>query len=259
MLKNVRIVLIQTFHPGNIGSVARAMKTMGLSELILVNPRSFPDEEATRLAAGATDVLDNAQVVNEISDAVSDCVQVTGASARVRGLPLTHYDEADVMAREMVKTAHSGPVALIFGRERFGLTNEELRHCTHQLTLPANPDYPVLNLSQAVQVCTHELFTAWRRQPESGFRQARPRHATLPTQQQMQYFQEHLETALSEAGFFNQPHARTRDRLRAFFQRARPSRKELSLLRGVINALNGSSGKQPASQADSHDASREKK
>ncbi|RKR02468.1 tRNA (cytidine32/uridine32-2'-O)-methyltransferase [Kushneria sinocarnis] len=257
MLENIRIVLIQTFHPGNIGSVARAMKTMGLSELILINPRAFPDDEATRLAAGATDILDSARVVNDIGDAVGDCVQVIGASARVRGLPLTHFDEADVMARELVETAHQGPVALVFGRERFGLTNDELRHCTHQLTLPANPDYPVLNLSQAVQVCTHELFTAWRRQPDSGFRRARPRHATLPTQQQMQYFQEHLELALTRAGFFNQPHAQTRDRLRAFFQRARPSRKELSLLRGVINALNGSSGKRPTGQQESSGESRE--
>ncbi|WP_319022089.1 TrmH family RNA methyltransferase, partial [Halomonas sp. 3D7M] len=98
MLSNIRIVLVQTFHPGNIGATARAMKTMGLSELLLVNPRAFPDDEATRMAAGATDVLENARCVSSLEEAVSDCVQVVGASARLRSLPLPHFDEPDDMA-----------------------------------------------------------------------------------------------------------------------------------------------------------------
>lgn len=237
MLANIRIVLVQTFHPGNIGSVARAMKTMGLTQLVLVNPRSFPDEEATRLAAGAADLLDHVTVTESLSAAVADCIQVIGTSARVRSLPLPHYDEADVMARELIATAAEGPVALVFGRERFGLTNEELDCCSHQLTLPANPEYPVLNLSQAVQVCTHELFTAWRRRPENAFSMARPKTPQRPTQEQMAHFQAHLQETLEAAGFLNQPHAQTIDKLKAFFQRAQPSRKELSLLRGVLSAL----------------------
>ncbi|WP_106478344.1 RNA methyltransferase [Phytohalomonas tamaricis] len=236
MLSNIRIVLIQTFHPGNIGSVARAMKTMGLQQLVLVNPRCFPDEEATRLAAGATDILDDARVVVTLDEAIADCVQVVGASARIRSLPLPHYEEADVMARELIENTTQGPVAIVFGRERFGLTNDELKSCSHQLTLPANPEYPVLNLSQAVQVCTHELFTAWRRsQGNAVTKQANA--PILPTQEQMAHFHAHLQETLEAVGFLNQPHAQTLEKLRAFFQRAQPTRKELSLLRGVLKAL----------------------
>ncbi|MED5250487.1 MAG: RNA methyltransferase, partial [Pseudomonadota bacterium] len=127
MLSNIRIVLVQTFHPGNIGATARAMKTMGLTELVLVNPRTFPDEEATRLAAGATDVLENARCVKTLEEAVNDCVQVVGASARLRSMPLPHFDEPDEMAQQVIDNAHQAPVALVFGRERSGLTNDEIR------------------------------------------------------------------------------------------------------------------------------------
>ncbi|HET8792140.1 MAG TPA: RNA methyltransferase, partial [Modicisalibacter sp.] len=155
MLSNIRIVLVQTFHPGNIGASARAMKTMGLTQLALVNPRCFPDDEATQLAAGADDVIANARVVGSLAEAVDDCLQVIGASARLRNLPLPHFSEPDEMARSLIENAEQGPVALVFGRERFGLTNDEIRCCTHQVSIPANADYGVLNLSQAVQVLSH--------------------------------------------------------------------------------------------------------
>ena len=136
MLQHIRIVLVQTFHPGNIGAAARAMKTMGLTELVLVNPRLFPDEEANRLAAGATDVLESARVVTSLEEAVNDCVQVVGASARLRSLPLPHFDEPDEMATDVIQNAQTAPVALVFGRERSGLTNDEIRCCTHQVSIP---------------------------------------------------------------------------------------------------------------------------
>lgn len=237
MLPNIRIVLVQTFHPGNIGASARAMKTMGLSQLTLVNPRCFPDDEATRLAAGAEDVIANARVVDSLGEAVTDCVQVIGASARLRSLPLPHFDEPDAMAQAAIANADSGPVALVFGRERFGLTNDEIRHCTHQVSIPANPDYGVLNLSQAVQVLAYELFRAWRKRPESTFRSATPRTDPLPTQQQVDHFQAHLHRVMEHVGFLTQPHARTEDHLRALFARAEPTRKELSILRGLLNAI----------------------
>src|SRR5690554_3001509 len=152
MLPNIRIVLVQTYHPGNIGAAARAMKTMGLTDLVLINPRRFPDPEATRLAAGAEELVENARVVGSLAEAVADCVQVVGASARLRSLPLPHFDEPDAMARELVEHAATDPVALVFGRERSGLTNDEIRLCSHQVSIPANPEYGILNLSQAVQV-----------------------------------------------------------------------------------------------------------
>ncbi|WP_148255555.1 RNA methyltransferase [Aidingimonas lacisalsi] len=237
MLSNIRIVLVQTFHPGNIGQTARAMKTMGLSDLVLVNPRRFPDQEASRLAAGAEDVVDAARIVGDLSDAVSDCVQVVGASARLRSQPLPHFDEPETMARSLVELADQDPVALVFGRERFGLTNEEIQQCSHQVSIPANPDYGILNLSQAVQVLSYEVFRAWRQRPESGYQVARPSPGRLPTQAQLDHFHDHLSRVMHASGFLTQPHARTEQQLQALFARAQPNRKELSLLRGLLSSL----------------------
>ncbi|MCE8001704.1 RNA methyltransferase [Billgrantia ethanolica] len=237
MLANIRIVLVQTYHPGNIGASARAMKTMGLTNLVLVNPRCFPDSEASRLAAGAEDVVDGARVVATLEEAVSDCVQVVGASARLRSLPLPHFDEPEAMARELVDNASSDPVALVFGRERFGLTNDEIRLCSHQVSIPANPDYGILNLSQAVQVLAYETFKAWRLRPENEYRPPRPAEERQPTREQMAHFHEHLSRVMQVSGFLTQPHARTEAQLQALFARAQPSRKELSLLRGLLRSL----------------------
>lgn len=237
MLANIRIVLVQTYHPGNIGASARAMKTMGLTELVLVNPRCFPDAEALRLAAGAEDVVDRARVVASLEEAVSDCVQVVGASARLRSLPLPHYDEPEAMAWELVANAGSDPVAMVFGRERSGLTNDEIRLCSHQVSIPANPEYGILNLSQAVQVLAYETFKAWRLRPESEYRPPRPAEERQPTREQMAHFQEHLSRVMQVSGFLTQPHARTEAQLQALFARAQPSRKELSLLRGLLSSL----------------------
>lgn len=234
MLNRIRIVLVQTYHPGNIGASARAMKTMGLSDLVLVAPRQFPDEEATRLAAGATDLLDSCRVVGSLSEAVGDCVQVIGASARLRSLPLPCYHAPDRMAAELWQRLPEGPVAIVFGRERYGLTNEEIGHCTHQLNIPANPDYGVLNLSQAVQIVAYETFRQSRTQEAH---QAPRANGPYPTVEQLEYFYDHLHRALDSSGFLTQPHAKTEAHLRALFTRAEPSRKELSILRGVLNAL----------------------
>ncbi|XGA78749.1 TrmJ/YjtD family RNA methyltransferase [Halomonas sp. CH40] len=237
MLSNIRIILVQTFHPGNIGATARAMKTMGLTRLVLVNPRAFPDAEATRLAAGASDVLDNAQVVSSLEEAVSGCVQVVGASARLRSMPLPHFDEPDDMAQSVMDNAQHQPVALVFGRERSGLTNAEIRCCTHQVSIPANPDYGILNLSQAVQILAYELHRHWRRRADSGFVYQTPSEAIPPTREQFGHFQDHLSQVMQRSGFLTQPHARTEEQLQALFARAEPSRKELSLLRGWLSAL----------------------
>ena len=237
MLPNIRIVLVQTYHPGNIGASARAMKTMGLTDLVLVNPRRFPDPEATRLAAGAEELVENARVVGSLAEAVADCVQVVGASARLRSLPLPHFDEPDAMARELVEHAATAPVALVFGRERSGLTNDEIRLCSHQVSIPANPEYGILNLSQAVQVLAYEAFKAWRQRPESGYLPQRPEEERAPSREQLGHFHDHLARVMQASGFLTQPHARTEAQLQALFARAQPSRKELSLLRGLLASL----------------------
>lgn len=237
MLPNIRIVLVQTYHPGNIGAAARAMKTMGLTDLVLINPRQFPDAEASRLAAGAEDLLESARVVGSLGEAVTDCVQVVGASARLRSLPLPHYDEPDAMARDLVEHAAADPVALVFGRERSGLTNDEIRLCSHQVSIPANPEYGILNLSQAVQVLAYEAFKAWRQRPESGYLPQRPEEERAPSREQLRHFHDHLARVMQASGFLTQPHARTETQLQALFARAQPSRKELSLLRGLLASL----------------------
>ena len=236
MLSNVRIVLVQTFHPGNIGASARAMKTMGLEHLTLVNPRCFPDDEATRLAAGGEDIVTAARVVGTLAEGVADCVQVIGASARLRNLPLPHFDEPDDMARHAIDSVEQGPVALVFGRERFGLTNDEIRHCTHQVSIPANPDYGVLNISQAVQVLCYELFRAHARRQDGSHRPS-TKQAPLPDRQQLTHFHDHLHRVMTDIGFLTQPHARTEEHLRALFARAQPNRKELAILRGFLSAI----------------------
>lgn len=241
MLDNIRIILVQTYHPGNIGATARAMKTMGLSDLHLIAPRCYPDEEATRMATGASDILDQATVHATLEEAVADCVCVIGASARLRNMPLPHFDEGNDMADEAVARAQHGKVALVFGRERFGLTNDELQHCTHQLSLPTNPEHPVLNVSQAVQLCTYELRNAARRAAPAHFPTLSQSHdghdEARPARAQFDHFCTQLDSALHTAGFFNQPHAHTQEKLRNIFQRADLSQRELSMLMGMIKAL----------------------
>ncbi|WP_024951069.1 RNA methyltransferase [Cobetia crustatorum] len=239
LLDNLRVVLVQTFHPGNIGATARAILTMGIKDLVLVNPRCFPDEEATRMASGASELLENARVVESLEEAVSDCQLVIGASARLRSLPLPHFDEPREMATQAIDTARDGKVALVFGRERFGLTNEEIACCTHQVSIPTNPAYGILNVSQAVQVLVHECRSAWRLTISDTQEQptARREDDQLPTREQLGYFHEHLGRALRGSGFLNQPHSQTEERLRALFSRAEPTRRELSILRGMLANL----------------------
>jgi tRNA (cytidine32/uridine32-2'-O)-methyltransferase len=152
-------------------------------------------------------------------------------------MPLPHFDEPDDMAHQVIVNAHQAPVALVFGRERSGLTNDEIRCCTHQVSIPANPDYGILNLSQAVQILAYEVHRAWRRRDDSDFVYQRPLEAAPPSREQFGYFQEHLGRLMHESGFLTQPHARTEEQLQALFSRAQPSRKELSLLRGLLSAF----------------------
>ncbi|HBX40203.1 MAG TPA: tRNA (cytosine(32)/uridine(32)-2'-O)-methyltransferase TrmJ, partial [Marinobacter adhaerens] len=163
----IRIVLVETSHSGNIGAVARAMKNMGLGNLWLVNPSSFPDEASYARAAGASDVLDSAHVVSSLDEALADCVLVMGTSARGRKVPwpVCAPPEAAAAAAEH---AGSGPVAMVFGRENHGLSNDELQRCHYHIHIPSNPDYSSLNLAMAVQVMCYELRMYYLRSLEGG-------------------------------------------------------------------------------------------
>ena len=176
-LQNLRIVLVGTQHPGNIGSAARAMKTMGLSALHLVAPERFPDPEAVALAAGADDLLAAAPVHADLDAALAGCTFVLGTSARRRHVPLPELSPRDA-ARQLVEAAARGPVALLFGRERTGLENGELQRCHASVGIPTNPEFSSLNLAAAVQVLCYELRLALLETSGGALPSGRPMPAT---------------------------------------------------------------------------------
>jgi len=167
MLHNIRIVLVETSHTGNMGSTARAMKTMGLTNLYLVNPLIKPDSQAIALAAGASDVIGNATIVDTLDDAIAGCSLVVGTSARSRTLPWPMLEPRECGVRAVHEGEHA-PVALVFGRERVGLTNDELQKCHYHVAIPANPDYSSLNLAMAVQILAYEVRVAYLDRQQAG-------------------------------------------------------------------------------------------
>lgn len=231
MLNNIRIVLVETFHPGNIGAAARALKNMGLGQLWLVNPREFPSDEASSRAAGAKDLLDNAKVVATLEEAIADCQLVVGTSARERTFDLPLQD-LEIAAQQIHTESHSGEIAIIFGRETMGLNNKEMLMCNRHLFIDANPDYPVLNVSQAIQLVCYELRRASRLAP------AKVEEAPYPRQQEMVLFFEHLERVLRRVSFIIPQHeGRVLDKLKRYFNRTRPEKTEMGILRGILNAV----------------------
>ena len=236
-LERMRVVLSRPLHPGNIGAAARAMKTMGLAELVLVAPASFPHPQARALAAGATDVLDRARVFATLGEAVADCVLAVGLSRRERelGPPTATPREA---VPELLALAEQGPVALVFGNETFGLSNEELAHCQRIITIPANPTYPSLNLGAAVQVMAYELHLATlsRESDRQRAPQKPPERVSLG---EMEYFYRRLEETLIHIGFLNPAHPkRLMPRLRRLFDRCGLEKEELSILLGILKKAN---------------------
>ena len=233
MQDKLRIVLVGTSHPGNIGAAARAMKTMGLRRLVLVAPQAFPHREASAMAAGADDVLDAAQVCADLDEALADCRTVLGCTARKRGVALPERDPREAAA-EMLAATGIGPVALLFGRERTGLTNEELKRCHAAIHIPADPEYSSLNLAAAVQVMSYELRVAMlSAMPGSGETVA-PDDPPA-TQGELEGFFGHLDQALIDIDFHKGRSPETvMQRLRRLFLRAAPDQRELRILRGVL-------------------------
>jgi len=232
-LKQPRIVLINTSHPGNIGATARAMKNMGLSALCLVEPKQYPSAEATARASGADDLLASARCFATLDEAVADCVLVIGASARSRTLPVPMLDP-----RSCAELVHQQPdierVAILFGRERSGLTNEELDRCHKLVQISTNPDYPSLNIAAAVQVITYELRIAAGAVEKPD--QPEPDYASMI---QLEQFYTHLEHTLIELEFLDPENPRQlMRRLRRLFNRARPDQNEINILRGILTAAN---------------------
>ena len=232
MLDNIRVVLVNTSHPGNIGSAARAMKTMGIHDLVLVDPVEPPDGRATAMAAGAVDVLANLRIVATLAEAVADCGLVIGSSARSRTLDWPMLDPREAGAKSVAEaTQHK--VALVFGRERTGLTNEELQQCHYHVCIPANPDYSSLNLAMAVQTICYEV----RMHSLADKPQASPDEA-YPQQQDLDRFYVHLEQMLLQVNFLRADHpGNVMSKLRRLFNRVRPDSQELNILRGILTAV----------------------
>ncbi|WP_462164712.1 tRNA (cytosine(32)/uridine(32)-2'-O)-methyltransferase TrmJ [Pseudoalteromonas xiamenensis] len=236
-LSDIRIVLVNTSHSGNIGSVARAMKTMGLSKLYLVDPACEVDSHASALAAGATDVLGASQTVATLQEAIADCSLVIGTSARSRTLSWPMVEPREC-ADKLVAEAVNGPVALVFGRENSGLTNEELQLCNYHVCIPANPEYSSLNLAMAVMTLSYEIRMSHLATQDKVIEEDDVRY---PTQQQMDLFFEHLEKTLNETGFIIKQHPGiVMTRLRRLFTRARPEDQELNILRGILTSIDRS-------------------
>ncbi len=234
MIDNIRIVLVGTTHAGNIGGAARAMKTMSLRHLRLVEPRAFPSAEASARAAGADDVLANAGVYPDLGQALADCGTVVGTSARLRTLPWPVL-EPRTAAAMLVTAAAGGPVAAVFGREHAGLSNRELEHCSHLVHIPTDGEFGSLNLAAAVQVLAYEIKLAAR---ETGAGIELAADSPPATHAERERFYEHLERTLIEIGFLDPANPRhVMRRLRRLFNRAAPEQTEINILRGMLTAV----------------------
>jgi len=232
MTTAVRIVLIDPSHPGNIGSVARAMKNMALRELVLVRPRAFPHAKADALAAGADDVLAAACVVDSVAEAIADCGFIAGTTSRPRSYHWEFTTPRDVAAR-VVALAQENRAALLFGSERYGLANEDLQHCNVLVRIPANPDYCSLNLAMSVQLLAYEIFVA-REAPGSFTQFDQP----LATSGDIEHFYAHLQKVLDDINFEDRT-GHLMERLRRLFNRAQLDRNELNIMRGILSAVQG--------------------
>ncbi len=232
MPRHIRIVLVETSHPGNIGAAARAMKTMCLDRLVLVNPLEFPHADASARASGATDILEQAQVVASLDEALAGCVLVAGTSSRRRALGPTALTPRECVCKLMAVSPVQD-VAVVFGRERIGLTNEETDRCHYLMHIPANPDYGSLNLAAAVQVIAYELMLAKDRSGTPA-----DLEAPFATTDDMEGLYAHLEAAAHDSGFLDPVNPKhLMRRLRNLFNRARPDQSEVNILRGLLNAL----------------------
>jgi tRNA (cytidine32/uridine32-2'-O)-methyltransferase len=246
-MEKVRIVLVETSHSGNIGAVARAMKNMGLGNLWLVNPGSFPDEASYARAAGASDLLDRTRVVDTLDEAIADCVLVMGTSARGRKVPWPVIAPPDAAVKAFAHTGQ-GEVALVFGRENHGLSNDELQRCHFHIHIPSNPDYSSLNLAMAVQVICYELRMVHLEQHTGEATSPELRSMTSPADQgwdrplatvsDVEGFFRHLEDVLVDLEFHRRDKPRQlMTRLRRLFQRAQPDEMEINILRGILTSV----------------------
>lgn len=236
LMKKIRIVLVETSHPGNIGAAARAMKTMGLSSLYLVRPKIFPHAEASAMAAGADDILSQAIVLDSLEQAIADSSLVLATSARLRAHPWPMLLPREV--GEVVMNENHASIALIFGRESSGLTNLELQLAHYHVQIPSCDEFSSLNLAQAVQILCYEIRMAFLNRNELSFGLDQKTSLNYPKSEVIEDFYQHLEKTLMKIGFINQEKPMHQmQKLRCLFARARLDYSELQFLRGILTHL----------------------
>ncbi|MDZ7683891.1 MAG: tRNA (cytosine(32)/uridine(32)-2'-O)-methyltransferase TrmJ [Gammaproteobacteria bacterium] len=230
---SVRIVLVETSHPGNIGAAARAMKNMGLSRLILVSPLDFPNEQAVWRAASASDVVESAFVVDTVAEAIADCQLVIGTSARDRRIPWPLLEPRECGEKVTSEAGAGAEVAILFGREARGLKNEELQQCHYHVNIPTAEAYSSLNLAMAVQVIAYEILLAGRSgKPEPTW------DMDYASAEAVEHLFNHLERTLVEVGFHDPQNPRQlMTRLRRLLNRVRLDTMEVNILRGFLTAI----------------------
>lgn len=232
-LNNIRLVLVRTFHGGNIGAAARSAKTMALPPLHLVEPRDYPSPAATKMAAGAEDWLDQSTTHASLSAAVEGCGLVIATTARPRGYDLPVVTPQDA-AQLLLDHSRNTPTALVFGPERMGLHNDDLKVAHYRLTIPANPNYSSLNLASAVQVMSYELF---KTHSTASITDSIDEQEPLPPTEQFEKLIEQLETLLKRVKFLRPHQGETVLRIRQYIRRSQPTQIEMNIMLGALNAI----------------------
>ena len=240
MLENIRIVLVNTSHPGNIGAAARAMKNMGLVRLYLVEPKEHPGFESYSRAAGADDVLGDAVITESLADALNGCVWVAGTSARERAVQWSLHDPRECAAM-CLERSRLGDVAIVFGRERTGLTNEELELCNGLVHIPTNPEYSSLNVAAAVQVLCYEVRLAFLANTGLNKVARKMQKEDMPAStEQLDDMYRHMYQMMEDVHFFGKTNPEViMRRLKSLFNRAQTSKREVAILRGIFSAAQG--------------------
>lgn len=233
MLNNVQIVLVNTTHPGNIGAVARAMKTMELQNLTLVSPKKFPDVNATALASGADDILEKARVTKSLAEALADTEIVFATTARFRELQLPTSNPKDA-AEFIVSKIKNHKISIVFGRESSGLTNKEMELCNKHLYIPTNPNFPALNIAAALQIVVYEIKMALNEQDKINF----DPNNFLATNKEVNSFYNHLEQTLLDVDFLKPSnHYKLIQKIKRLFNRSQLEKSEINILRGILTKV----------------------
>lgn len=250
-LENIDIVMVGTTHPGNIGAAARAMHNMCISNLVLVNPQCPIGEIAYARASGANVILDSLRKAGSLQEAVQDSILVVATSARDRSLPWPELSPG-LVAKKIAELNGQSRVALVFGREHSGLTNEELQICHYTVNIPTNPDFSSLNVASAIQVMCYEIFKTVGNQPET--RQTEIQECAV-TSQQLEGFFRHLEQVMITTEFLDRENpGLLMQRLRRLYHRLEMSKNEVDILRGILSSVEKYKNQDPLSPGDSEDS-----